>query len=106
MIPLEPGLTRVSHGLSTAATDPGISTALRSLGLLNALSSTSAGPSVALAGKRQMRLVSTPVYAASLQNPVRKAGWSSKPRLAEKIRMGTRPAVRLEDGFLLEGLFD
>ena len=40
-------LTRISHKLSTAAADPGMSTALRSLGLLDVLSSTSAGPSVA-----------------------------------------------------------
>jgi len=67
-------LTRISHGLSTAAADPGMSTALRSVGLLDVLSSTSEGPSVALAEMRQMRLVFTPVCAASLQNPVRNAG--------------------------------
>ena len=61
------GLTRISHRLSTAAADPGMSTALRSVGLLDVLSSTSAGPSVA-------RLVSMPVCAASLRNPVRNAG--------------------------------
>ncbi len=44
-----------------------MSTALRFVGLLDVLSSTSAGPSVA-------RLVSTPVCAASLQNLVRNAG--------------------------------
>ncbi len=60
-------LTRISHQLSTAATDPGMSTALRSVGLLDVLSNTSAGPSVA-------RLVSTPVCAASLRNLVRNAG--------------------------------
>jgi hypothetical protein len=59
-------LTRISHGLSTAASDPDMSTALRSVGLLDVMSSTSAVPSVA-------RLVSTPVCAASLQNPVRNA---------------------------------
>jgi len=53
-----PRLARISHGLSTAAADPGMSTALRSVGLLDVLSSTSAGPSVA-------RLVSTPARAAS-----------------------------------------
>jgi len=42
-------------------------TALRSLGLLDVLSSTPAVPSVA-------RLVSTPLCTASLQNPVRNAG--------------------------------
>ena len=68
------GLTRISHRLSTAAADPGMSTALRSVGLLDVLSSTSAGPSVALAGMRQMRLVSMPVCAASLRNPLRNAG--------------------------------
>ena len=60
-------LARISHGLSTAAAHPGMSTALRSVGLLDVLSSTSAGPSVA-------RLVSTPVCAASPRNPVRNAG--------------------------------
>jgi hypothetical protein len=40
-------LARISHRLSTAAADPGMSTALRSLGLLDVLSSTPAGPSVA-----------------------------------------------------------
>ena len=40
-------LARISHRLSTAAADPGMSTALRSVGLLDVLSSTSAGPSVA-----------------------------------------------------------
>ena len=63
-------LARISHRLSTAAADPGMSTALRSLGLLDVLSSTPAGPSVA-------RLVSMPVCAASLRNPVRNAGWKS-----------------------------
>jgi hypothetical protein len=62
-----PPLPRISHGLSTAAANPGMSTALRSLGLLDVLSSTPAEPSVA-------RLVSMPVYAASLRNPVRNAG--------------------------------
>ncbi len=62
-----PCLARISHQLSTAATDPRMSTALRSVGLLDVLSSTSAGPSVA-------RLVSTPVCAASLRNLVRIAG--------------------------------
>ena len=62
---LDGSLTRISHRLSTAAVDPGMSTALRSLGLLDVLSSAPAGPSVALAGKRQMRLVSLPVCAAS-----------------------------------------
>ena len=61
------GLIRISRGLSTAAADPGMSTALRSVGLLDVLLSMSAGASVA-------RLVSTPVCAASLRNLVRKAG--------------------------------
>ncbi len=37
-------LARISHQASTAATDPGMSTALRSLGLLDVLLSTPAGP--------------------------------------------------------------
>ena len=60
-------LARISHRVPTAAAYPGMSTALRSLGLLDVLSSTTAGPSVA-------SLVSMPAYAASLQNPVRNAG--------------------------------
>ena len=60
-------LTRISHQISTAAADPGMSTALRSVGLLDILSSMPAGPSVA-------RLVSMPVCAASLRNLVRNAG--------------------------------
>ena len=35
-------LARISHQLSTAAADPGMSTALRSVGLLDVLSSTPA----------------------------------------------------------------
>jgi len=60
-------LTRISHQVSTASSDPGMSTALRSVGLLDVLSSTPAGSSVA-------RLVSMPVCAASLRNLVRNAG--------------------------------
>jgi hypothetical protein len=60
-------LTRISHQLSTAAADPGMSAALRSVGLLDILLSMPAGPSVA-------RLVSMPVCAASLRNLVRNAG--------------------------------
>jgi hypothetical protein len=60
-------LTRIIHEASTAAADPGMSTVLRSVGLLDILSSMSAGPSVALAEMRQMRLVSMPVCTASLR---------------------------------------
>jgi hypothetical protein len=60
-------LTRISHQLSTAAADPGMSTALHSVRLLDILSRLPAGPSVA-------RLVSMPVCAASLRNLVRNAG--------------------------------
>jgi hypothetical protein len=59
-------LTRIIHEASTAAADPGMSTVLRFFGLLDVLPSAPAGPSVALAIKRQMRLVSMPVCAASL----------------------------------------
>jgi hypothetical protein len=38
-------LARISHQLSTAAADPGMSTALRSVGRLDVLSSTPAAPS-------------------------------------------------------------
>jgi len=40
-------LTRISHQPPTAAADTGMSTALRSVGLLDALSSAPPGPSVA-----------------------------------------------------------
>jgi hypothetical protein len=60
-------LTRISHQISTAAADPGMSTALRSVGLLDILSSIPAGPFFA-------RLVSMPVCAASLRNLMRNAG--------------------------------
>jgi len=59
-------LVRISHRLSTAASDTGMFTALRSVGLLDILSSMPAGPSVA-------RLVPKPVFAASLRNPMRNA---------------------------------
>jgi len=55
------------HQIPTAAADPSMSTVLRSVGLLDVLSSTPAGSSVA-------RLVSTLVCTASLLNLVRKAG--------------------------------
>ena len=45
-------LARISHQPSTAAADPGMSAALHSVGLLDVLSSTSAGPSVARLGAR------------------------------------------------------
>ena len=67
IIDMPADLARISQQIPTAASDPGMSTALRSVGLLDVLFSTSAGPSVA-------RLVSTPVYAASLRNLVRNAG--------------------------------
>jgi hypothetical protein len=67
-------LTRIIHEASTAAADPGMSAALRSVGLLDVLSSTPAAPSVALAGKRQMRLASMPVCAASLRTFMNNAG--------------------------------
>jgi hypothetical protein len=53
--------------LSAAAADPAMSTALRSVGLLDILSSMPPEPSVA-------RLVSITVCAASLRNLVRNAG--------------------------------
>jgi hypothetical protein len=60
-------LARIIHEASTAAADPGMSTALRSFGLLDVLSSTPPGPSVA-------RLVSTPICAASLRTFMNNAG--------------------------------
>jgi hypothetical protein len=60
-------LTRTSHRPSTAAADSGVSTALRFLGLLDILSSMPAGPFV-------VRLVSTPVCAASRRSAVINAG--------------------------------
>jgi hypothetical protein len=61
-----------------------MSTALRSVGLLDILSSMPAEPSVALAGTRQMRLVSMPVCAASLRTFMNNAGWGI--RLADSIQ--------------------
>jgi hypothetical protein len=54
--------------------DPGMSTALRSFRLLDVLLSTPAGPSVALAEFRQMRLVSMPGYAVLLRTFMNAAG--------------------------------
>ncbi len=58
-----------------------MSTALRSVGLLDVLSSTSAGPLVA-------RLVSTPVCAASLRNLVRKAGFNRAAAARDHFKSG------------------
>jgi len=44
---LDTGLTRISHQLTTAAANTSVLTALYSLGLLDVLSSTTAGASVA-----------------------------------------------------------
>jgi hypothetical protein len=60
-----PCLARISRQLSTAAADPGMSTALRSVGLLDVLSSTPAESSVT-------RLGSMPVCAASPRNLLRR----------------------------------
>jgi hypothetical protein len=58
------GLTRISHQLSTAAADPGMSTSLRSVGLLDILSSMPAGPLevyiFTLGAKRQAPCPSAP----------------------------------------------
>jgi hypothetical protein len=67
-------LTRIIYEASTAEADPGMSTSLRFLRLLDVLLSTPAGPSVALAELRQMRLVSMPVCAASLRYFMNNAG--------------------------------
>jgi hypothetical protein len=67
-------LTRIINEASTAAADPGMSTALRSVGLLDILSSMPAGLSVALAEMRQMRLVSMPVCTASLRTFMNNSG--------------------------------
>jgi hypothetical protein len=60
-------LARIIHEASTAEADPGMSTALRSFGLLDVLSSTPAGPSVAC-------LVAMPVCASSLRTFMNNAG--------------------------------
>jgi hypothetical protein len=60
-------LARIIHEASTTSADPGMSTSLRSVGLLDVLSSTPAEPSVA-------RLVSMPVCAASLRTFMNNAG--------------------------------
>ena len=74
---------RISHRLSTAEAQTGMSAALRSVGLLDALSSTSAGPSVA-------RLVSTPVCASSLRSPVE---WAKDSASIPKLRLRISDAV-------------
>jgi|WetSurMetagenome_2_1015567.scaffolds.fasta_scaffold316778_3 hypothetical protein len=61
-------LPRIIHEDSTAEADPGVSTALRSFGLLDVLSNTPAGPSVA-------RLVAMPVCASSLRTFMNNAGY-------------------------------
>jgi len=66
-MPLTSRPARISRQLSTAAADPGMSTALRSVGLLGVLSSTPVGPLAS-------RLVSTPLCTASPRNLVRNAG--------------------------------
>jgi hypothetical protein len=65
------------HEASTAAADPGMSAALRSVGLLAVPSSTPAGPSVT-------RLASTSVCASSLRTFMNNAGYafSSVPTVA------------------------
>ena len=60
-------LARISHKVPTAAAQRTMSTAFRSIGLLDILSSMPAVASIA-------RLVSTALCTASLRNPVRKAG--------------------------------
>ena len=79
---------RIFHGLSTAAADPDMSTGLRSVGFLDLLSSTSAGPSVA-------RLVSTPVCAASLRNPVRNAGYIPVSSFCRSVTPGHYFSIRI-----------
>src|SRR5659263_508041 len=66
-------LARNSHQGSTTAADTGMSTALRSVGLLDVVSTTPPGPSVA-------RLVSTPVSTTSLRTLVRIAGYLNRLR--------------------------
>jgi hypothetical protein len=50
-------LSHNSHTISTAAAHPGMFTLLRSVRLFDVLSSTSAGPSVALAEMRRGQVV-------------------------------------------------
>jgi hypothetical protein len=76
-------LARFSHQVSTAAAGPGMSTALRSVRLLDVLSSTPAEPSVE-------RLVSMLVCAASLQYLVRKAGRACKNHQRRELLLATR----------------
>ena len=82
---------RTIHEASTVAADPGMSTALRSLGLLDVLSSTPAGPSVA-------RLVSMPACAASLRIFMNNAGQLSVYHSARIVSSGA--AIRINDVLL------
>ncbi len=69
-----------------------MSIALRSVGLLDVLSSTTAGPSVA-------RLLSTPVCASSLQNPVRNAGNSNYNHVLKNVFKGAATTVAYRGAF-------
>jgi len=61
------GLARIIHEPSTVAAEPDIFAALRSVGLLDVLSSTPAEPSIA-------RLAFTPVCTASRRTFMNNAG--------------------------------
>jgi hypothetical protein len=94
--PLIRTLARISRQIFAAEADPGMS-ALRSIGLLDVLSSTPAGPSVALAEMRQMRLVSMPVCASSLRNLVRNAGSGTEVFLSNPIASYNANIFKLEE---------
>ena len=89
------GLTRISYNAFvawlTAAAYPDMSS-VRSLGLLDALSSTSPGLSVARAKRSD---VFTPVYTASLRNPLRNEAKTRESviHLSYVQALGRRPDI-------------
>ncbi len=93
-------LSRLSHRFSTAAADPGMSAAVRSLGLFDVLSNTPAEFSVAPAEQRQVCLVSMPVYALALRNPVRNAGNLSQNSYRQRTLIPDQSVA--PDGFARE----
>jgi hypothetical protein len=75
---MKPALTRIAHQFA-AATDPGMSTALRSVGRLDVLSSTPA------ASSRRARLVAI-ILLARLRRRATKSGEKCGPDVLSKFK--------------------
>ena len=82
-------LTRFSHGLSTAAADPGMSTALRSVGFLDVLSSTPAESS----RRAGWETPDAPCIHAGLRR------LATKPREKSGLAFVRKPSIHHRDGF-------